>query len=113
MYLIKKIWFTGTESVVSSDPLYKNGIFRFTSVPLNPKSDQNLPNLNKNRTIHFRRETANENEQFKETKTLNSNLNLIRQSFLRYRCKSGIALKLRYHLTVPINWEHFTKTSYY
>ena len=37
---------------------------------------------------YSRRETANENKQFKETKTLIYNSYLIRQSFQGYRCKS-------------------------
>ena len=44
-----------------------------------------------NMLSHFRRETANENKQFKDTKTLISNSCLVRQSFQGYLCKSGIA----------------------
>ena len=41
---------------------------------------------------HFRRETANENDHFKETKTLISNSHLIRQRLQGYRGKSDIAI---------------------
>ena len=43
---------------------------------------------------HFRRETANENKQFKETIMLSliSNSYLIRQRFQEYRCESGLAI---------------------
>ena len=41
---------------------------------------------------HFRRETANENDDFKETKTLISNSHLIWQRFQGYRGKSDIAI---------------------
>ena len=55
------------------------------------------------RNCHFRRKTANENKQFKETNTLISNSYLIRQSFQGYRCESGIVIcqleiTLRVHL---------------
>ena len=40
---------------------------------------------------HIGWETAIKNKQFKETKTLISNLCLIRQSFQVYRCKSSIS----------------------
>ena len=39
---------------------------------------------------HFCRETANENKQLKETKSLISHFYLIRQSFQGHQCKSGI-----------------------
>ena len=42
---------------------------------------------------HFRRETANENKQSKETKTSNSHL--MSHSFQGYRCKSGIVIFVR------------------
>ena len=42
--------------------------------------------------IHFRRETANENKQYLETKTWISNSYLIRQSFQGYCLKSDIAI---------------------
>ena len=41
---------------------------------------------------HFRRETANEKDDFKETKTLISNSHLIWQRFQGYRGKSDIAI---------------------
>ena len=34
--------FKGTVSVISSDPPWKDGNARFTTVPLKPKSDQNV-----------------------------------------------------------------------
>ena len=48
--------------------------------------------INKKFASLFCRETASENKQFKETQTLISNSNLIRQSFQGYLCKSDIAI---------------------
>ena len=41
---------------------------------------------------HVRTDTANENKQFKETKTLISNSYLIRKGFQGYHCKSDIVI---------------------
>ena len=51
--------------------------------------------IDKKFASQFRRETAIENEQFKETKTWISNSYLIRQSFYGYSCKTGIAIFAR------------------
>ena len=51
--------------------------------------------IDKKFASQFRRETAIENEQFKETKTWISNSYLIRQSFKGYCCKTGIAIFAR------------------
>ena len=48
--------------------------------------------ISKKCAINFHWETANENKQFNETKTLIYNSYLIRQSFKGYRCKSGIVI---------------------
>ena len=54
----------------------------------------------------FCREPANENKQFKKTKTLISNSYLIRQSFYGYHCKSALPSwhgeSLEITLTVPL-----------
>ena len=42
--------------------------------------------------VTFAKKPANENIQFNETKTLNSNSYLLRQRFEGYRCKSDIAI---------------------
>ena len=68
--------------------------------------------INKKWTSHTWRDTSTVNNQFIETKTLISNLYLIRQSFLGYRCKSGIAIfpcrlsreSLEITLTVPLRF---------
>ena len=56
---------------------------------------------NKKCTSHFCRETANKNKQFKETKTLLSDLYFIRKSFSGYRWKSGIVI-----FTWRVNWNN-------
>ena len=51
-----------------------------------------LPLINEKCAGYICRETANENKQFKETKTLISDSYLIRHSFQGYRCKSDTSI---------------------
>jgi len=90
-----------TVSEISSDPPCNDAKTRFTMVLLNPWNFNLIKNMentvvlftqkvfispslliSKKCASNFRRETANKNKQFKETKTLIFKLYLIRQSFL-------------------------------
>ena len=65
---------------------------RTNSFPLNGLYVFPLLLISNKCASHSRRETANKNKQFKEIKTLISNLHFIRHRFQGYRCKSAIAI---------------------